>query len=222
MSKKLSILCLTLIGSLYAASDQKFVSKKTIKYYDVIVKKCVNQAKEDALEELHGTVPELYEELSESGCVKFIENHPNMLAKAKVLFNAFGCTEASCPQVQDALDEAKKAKNQALQISGDALQEQRLAAWYNEFKLFSAALMELVKPHTPKEFEQGRLMKDRILLNNGKKFEEKHKIVIGAGTLVVLKGLDERRKAMGDDLFDIFINPPKNQIEKIVQSIEQK
>lgn len=198
--KKLLIISLIATSAAYAAENVLGLSDEIIALGGKVVTLSVEKAYTLTTEPLTGTIPKSYILLKEQGYRSFMANNPEAVARALEIGKLLSDEKSTDEYVQKAIAAFKTASS----LPKDAGEKTVIGAWSDELKAYSIALINLVKQRVPADLIVHPCTSQRMLLNNGKKFDKETKTNIGAGSLAVLVGFEKRKKAMGDEAFKAF------------------
>lgn len=162
---------------------------------EALVKKGYAEAQAET-DKLHGTIPDLYTELTTHGYRTFLTNNPEIESETLRLLNRFENASTEADEIQTA----SEAWNEALK------DPKNIDAWSKEFKLFSLALMKVASDSVDSTLVVHPLTKERILLNNGKSVSAEDRTKMGSYMAVIVARHSQRYNAMGHDAFVAFTN----------------
>lgn len=204
--KKLSLLLLVATGVAYAADGELGLSGGIIAMGDGVVKIAWSRANERAEGPLTGTVPDFYSYLKRKGYAHLMQKDPAAVKIAVELVASITSEESADETKGDDVKAAISSFKDALRVQQDASAtiETKIEAWKNELKAYSIALINILRKDLPEGLAIHPLTTERILLNNGKVFDEEVLTRLKAGTLAVLAGFERRKNAMGGEQFKQF------------------
>lgn len=173
----------------------------------------VKQSYIEALAEvdtLHGTVPDLYTELTTHGYRTFLANNPEIEQEALRLLDRFANSADEIAEIQAAAAAWNKAISDPQNING----------WLHELRLFSLALMKVASDNVDATLVIHPQTKERIYLNNGKFVSAEERIKMGSYMVVTIARHSQRYMAMGHDAYVKFADAsPSSAYSHVVAAL---